>query len=725
MTSLLSHFLNDWLLWGMLGALVPLAIHLLHRSRYRVEPWGAMMFLQQSIKARAKTVKLQQIVMLILRALFFILLAVALARPLLNPTENEYETSGGETRQQPPTTHVLIIDSSYSLQFGNHETNIFDKVRESAISIVTKMEVNDNMLLIRAGSRARPVFRNPTSDRDLLQRRIEAMAPGNEKADLLAAVLQAYRMVAETTRPKVRIYILTDRQKGNWPEADDSRWTEMKRLREIVKAKSQIYILPHQVKMARQNLQVQRVYSSFPIVDVHRQNHFVVEIRNDGEPRKTRVDFFANDRLEGEREIELKPGVNSVGFDCSFNTPGPHYVRASIPEDELNVDNSYTLALKVIRQIPVLLIEGNSSPDPFQSDGGYLDIALTSAATDQQNTLITVTRRGQTELDDIDSAFMSQFKSIVLVNVSSLSTYFRSRLESFVQQGGGLFVCLGPQVDMDNYNTMYKDDDGLLPAALTGVSEPQAPPLRPTFHSAAGENVLETFELVRTKVLENTRVGKYVFATPASTAGVLASFGDQPFLIHKPFGKGQVIMCTSTVDTTWTNMPLTEDYLPLMQNIVVYLSSNIKPPINLNLGETLLFAATLPEVRNLDLTIAQKAQVTTPTKKLVRMPLNYDDGQWVGQFDDTLTPGLYRVQTSNSVTFYAAHLDPSEGELTEMQDDQITGIAQLLEGSVVTSLADLTIQIERELNAFELWKPILFAALALLVVEMILGWKFS
>ena len=39
-------FLNVTMLAGIAGALLPLVVHLLSRSRYRTVDWGAMIFLQ-------------------------------------------------------------------------------------------------------------------------------------------------------------------------------------------------------------------------------------------------------------------------------------------------------------------------------------------------------------------------------------------------------------------------------------------------------------------------------------------------------------------------------------------------------------------------------------------------------------------------------------------------------------------------------------------------------
>ena len=52
--NFLRYFLNEILMFGAILALLPVIIHFLHRTRYQVEAWGAMMFLQESLKVDYK-----------------------------------------------------------------------------------------------------------------------------------------------------------------------------------------------------------------------------------------------------------------------------------------------------------------------------------------------------------------------------------------------------------------------------------------------------------------------------------------------------------------------------------------------------------------------------------------------------------------------------------------------------------------------------------------------
>ena len=726
--TILRYFLNPIMLFAALLALVPLILHLLHRSRYQIETWGAMMFLQESLRIRGRAVRIQQIILLVMRASFFVLLALALARPVMSPaTGTKAAGTPGEGEQQnPPTTHVLILDSSYSLQQGGHDANFFDRVRDSALRILDRMPTNDNMLLVLAGQKPRTIIRKPSADSDFLRSKIMNLEPGYEKADLVLACQQAFRMLESSTKPKHRIYILIDRQAASWHGPSNPRWQELDRHYRLLKIKPAIYVFTHQPVSPPSNTLIRNIYTASPIIDVFRLNRFQVEIENFGDPRKVRVDFFAGKKQVGEREVVLQPGVNSVEFDYSFKQPGSTYVSARIPHDEIVVDNTYTKAVQVVKQVPVLIIEGQGAEDPFNADAGVVRAALTAASDPGDDVLFVPTVRNQADIDKMDSAYLARFKSILLVNVASLSSLFRARLERFVNQGGGLLIGLGKDISIENYNSMYSGSEGMLPAAITTITDRQEIPVRPSFPAGDPGTVLTTFDLQRTRVLNDVRVHQYVRVLPAEGARVLARFENHPFLILKRFGKGNVVLWTTSMNADWTNFPVTRDYLPLVQDLVVFLSGTVQPPINLQLGEMLLYAADVRDSARAHTGARNKALIHLPDGSERVLPLSYDDGQWLGQFTETRQAGLYRVTCpGRDDRFYAVHLDPDEGNLATLTTKQRGEIARQLHASFVTSHKQLAIRMEREQSAREWWQPIILVAVLLLMFELFLGWKFT
>ena len=87
------NFLNSPALWGILGAIgvaVPIIIHLLHQRHRRRTDWAAMELLRRALVVRSGQVKLEDILLLILRCLVLALVAFALLRPTLDDQDEGF-----------------------------------------------------------------------------------------------------------------------------------------------------------------------------------------------------------------------------------------------------------------------------------------------------------------------------------------------------------------------------------------------------------------------------------------------------------------------------------------------------------------------------------------------------------------------------------------------------------------------------------------------------------
>jgi hypothetical protein len=113
------NFLNPLYLLAALAALVPLIIHLLHRQRARIEVFPSLEFLRRMMRRKTRRFHLKQILLLIARILLLLFIALALARPTL--------TGGRAVSGHLPTTAVVILDDSYSMQRVDDRSRLFDE----------------------------------------------------------------------------------------------------------------------------------------------------------------------------------------------------------------------------------------------------------------------------------------------------------------------------------------------------------------------------------------------------------------------------------------------------------------------------------------------------------------------------------------------------------------------------------------------------------------------
>ena len=110
------NFLNSLPLWGGLaaaGVAVPIIIHLLHQRHRRRTDWAAMELLRRALVIRSGQVRLEDLLLLLLRCLVLALVAFALLRPVLDNKTAGF--LGGERR----VGMVVAIDASYSMGMEN------------------------------------------------------------------------------------------------------------------------------------------------------------------------------------------------------------------------------------------------------------------------------------------------------------------------------------------------------------------------------------------------------------------------------------------------------------------------------------------------------------------------------------------------------------------------------------------------------------------------------
>ncbi len=137
-------FGSPLMLWGLAIGGAPILIHLLHRRRYIEMPWAAMRFLIAATKKQSRRLRVEQILLLIVRTLIVLLVATALARPSV-------ETFGEYFRAEGPRHRIIVIDATFSMGYRSQDKSRFDRARELARQIAGTARQGDAMQLVRIG----------------------------------------------------------------------------------------------------------------------------------------------------------------------------------------------------------------------------------------------------------------------------------------------------------------------------------------------------------------------------------------------------------------------------------------------------------------------------------------------------------------------------------------------------------------------------------------------
>jgi hypothetical protein len=203
-------FLNPLLLWGLLAAAIPIAIHLLNRRRHKTIQWAAMQFLLKATRESRGKKKLRHILILACRALALAAVAFAAARPIVS---GFIGWGGGSI-----DTVVLLLDRSASMEtkpgdgLNPRRQVVIEKVRDAMTSLGAS-----RLVLIDSASGKPQEIPSPDTLADL-----SATAPTDTAADFPTLLARATEFLADTPG-RSEIWLASDLQASNW-RPDDERW---------------------------------------------------------------------------------------------------------------------------------------------------------------------------------------------------------------------------------------------------------------------------------------------------------------------------------------------------------------------------------------------------------------------------------------------------------------------------------------------------------------------
>src|SRR5207247_4099272 len=167
-----------------------------------------------------------------------------------------------------------------------------------------------------------------------------------------------------------------------------------------------------------------------------------------------------------EFTIDALPGgaTKSVTLFAKLRTEGFHSATARVPEDRQPADDYRTVALRAIKEVKVLLVDGDPGREPRDSEVFFLKHALVpvppALAADYfiKTSTITVPELPQARLDDYDAT--------VLANVPDFNEAVLRALENYLRRGGGVIIFPGGRLNASFYNDQLFSRRKLLPAAF-------------------------------------------------------------------------------------------------------------------------------------------------------------------------------------------------------------------------------------------------------------------
>ncbi len=783
-------FLNLLLLGGTATAVVPLIIHLLNRSRFKVVDWGAMHLLESALKINSRRIQWQAWLLLLLRMMIPALLAICLARPVLTA----WRTVAGGAQHSV----VFILDNSLSMQADAarprvNDTNegsgaatsttrnasCFDVALQEIQTLMERFGSTTEWTILTSGGGVVDQTNGATFDIARVTRRLREIRVGAGPGNMNVALEAGLNRLAKARQVRRHLIVLSDFQRSEWESLAPENLATLKEASDAVGTPIETTWIPIP-SQTKENLSVQIDRPAGASVVAYQQPLEVrVAVRNHGRTRvkDLPVVLTADGVSLASKNVDIA-GDSQVFlvFNCQLQTLGTHDLMVSVDETKgrqlesssgvVTADDQAHWSVQVIEPVQVAVVSNRPPQSRSIDDAVFLNLAmspyavsLVGGSTNEETAGWAEAMAGADPIrcevvppNQLTDNELAHLQTVVLANIPALDDSTSKRLRQFVNDGGLLMICAGDAIDASWYNKQWglTSAQPLLAIDYGAISRPAG---RPNANIKIQSKSYDHPALTLFNRSSNGRLDSVDFNTwyrpatvekPASAESnsavltLLSLENGDPLLLERTVGKGKVLQWTTSCADRWSNLPLREIFVPLIQQLVLTGATSGTPQLNLDTGSPLAVQwarATSPATtesskkskdkkESKEKEVAAKApqvELMTPGGARYRLDPQSSSDQWSVQFTDTQFPGVYRVDgVSDQPLLVSCSVPVAESNLTELAQSNLSTLAERMDAQVHSSANEFWSAEQVKQTGREIWRWLLLGVLLCLFAELLL-----
>jgi hypothetical protein len=567
-------------------------------------------------------------------------------------------------------------------------TTSFGLAQKKAAAMIRELPQGAVISVGLLGHRAEAVLEEE-KDLHTAAGRVETLRAGSGAAPITDGLAWVSDLLGRSKGGNPELYIFSDFQKHTWMR-EGKLTTEASRALNQLADRCECFLVDTggQPKF---NYMLTELRPEDWLMSVGMPVRFRVQVELWGKPLEgtaATVTFMVDGSKKDVREVRVADRPATLEFEHRFAVPGEHLVEAILEGDEHRVDNRRICLCSVPENVQVLVLDESVSveapgaaaegapaagrgpeqaADRLDYRSSYLSRAIAppshAGAERVSRFAARVINYSQVDYENLES-----YAAVVLTDAKDLSEATAVKLENYVSDGGALWVFLGPQVNLYQYNRfLFKEGSGLLPCRLKAGAAAlpagkEAPYIRfgESTHPAlaqltgSGNTDAKFLNYMDLEVKPDTRV-------------VLTLSNGTPAVLEKSFGRGRVLLVNSTAGVDWSYLPATIEFPILVQELMRYLVGNPDAVVNLNVGDRFeepVYVST------------QHLLLKHPDGRKERLtPRARTDRQnaWTVAFDGTRQQGLYEFTDVSPEVLprlrFVVNQKPEEGDLSRFTRD--------------------------------------------------------
>src|SRR5688500_16230249 len=169
-----------FLIFAAVGASVPLVLHLMQNKRKLQMPFPTIRFLKLAEKHSSRRIRLENLLLWLLRTLIMALLGLAFAMPMIR-------RSGFGWLGDAPRDVAIVLDASYSMSYRAGRGTAWDEALESARVIIEGLSDKDRFCIYLAREQPEALVAEPIGNKQEGVSRLKALTPGTTSSRLAPA----------------------------------------------------------------------------------------------------------------------------------------------------------------------------------------------------------------------------------------------------------------------------------------------------------------------------------------------------------------------------------------------------------------------------------------------------------------------------------------------------------------------------------------------------------
>ncbi|MEM7234459.1 MAG: BatA domain-containing protein [Planctomycetota bacterium] len=391
-------FLHMPLAWSAFAvASIPIIIHLLNRRRLRRIDWAAMEFLLAALKKNKRRVRIEQLILLLCRIALMVLLALFLARPLLNDAGLGFLSGVLHSEEK-----VFVLDDSMSMEQRHTDTTLFGRARSALVDSlrrVVERSKRDVVSIIQTSRPESPRLQGGSLDRErvgAIEQDLETLSVTSTRAELARVIEnlaeQSARAAGDAAARPRAISILTDLRASDWTDggqdANAALLKAFERLVENEERPTRVILLDvgaeetSNVSVVSADITGGRPTLGIPAdIQIGVTNHGSTPVSN------LRVQLSYVDVASNKApSMAIAPTITTlaagetatVSLLCTFQSAGQYRATAEVSgsSDPLPADNKLSFVFDVVEATEILMVNGEPSSEAFEGETDFIASAL-------------------------------------------------------------------------------------------------------------------------------------------------------------------------------------------------------------------------------------------------------------------------------------------------------------------------------------------------------------